>query len=192
MTIIPHHRRERIYLTGFMGSGKSTIGPILANTIGYDFVDLDRAIEEAEGKSVTRVFQEDGEQHFRGVEQSILEHLATRPQMVVALGGGTLGNPSNVATIASSGILVYIKISTDLLFKRLQRRSDRPLLMGKDGSRLSGAELRERIEQLSRAREPLYSRADITIDADERRVGITVDRVVRVLSPYLRGGGPGG
>jgi shikimate kinase len=192
MTVIPQHRRERIYLTGFMGSGKSTIGPILANTIGYDFVDLDRAIEEAEGKSVTRVFQEEGEQHFRGVERLILERLATQRQLVVALGGGTLGDPSNAATIATSGILVYLRISTDLLFKRLQRRSDRPLLMGKDGNRLSGAELRERIEQLARAREPLYARADITIDADERRVGITVDRVVRVLSPYLRLSPPGG
>lgn len=192
MIILPPHRRERVYLTGFMGSGKSTIGPILANTIGFDFVDLDRAIEESEGKSVTRVFQEDGEPYFRGVERSMLERLATRPNLVVSLGGGTLSDRTSLATVTSSGILVYIKISTELLVKRLQNRSDRPLLMGSDGNRLSGPELRERIERLAREREPLYARADITIEADERRVGITVDRVVRILTPYLRQGTPGG
>jgi len=191
MIVLPPHRRERVYLTGFMGSGKSTIGPILANTIGFDFVDLDRAIEESEGKSVTRVFQEDGEQYFRGVERSMLERLSTRPNLVVSLGGGTLSDRASLATVTSSGILVYIKISTELLFKRLQNRSDRPLLMGSDGNRLSGPDLRERIERLAREREPLYARADVTIEADERRVGITVDRVVRILTPYLRRGTPG-
>lgn len=191
MIVLPPHRRERVYLTGFMGSGKSTIGPILANTIGFDFVDLDRAIEESEGKSVTRVFQEDGEQYFRGVERSMLERLSTRPNLVVSLGGGTLSDRASLATVTSSGILVYIKISTELLFKRLQNRSDRPLLMGSDGNRLSGPELRERIESLAREREPLYAHADVTIEADERRVGITVDRVVRILTPYLRRETPG-
>lgn len=191
MTVIPPHRRERIYLTGFMGSGKSTIGPILANTVGYDFVDLDRAIEESEGKSVTRVFQEDGERHFRQVERSILETLSKRTGLVVSLGGGTLADPANMETVHSSGILVYIKLSTELLFKRLQHKSDRPLLMGSDGNRLTGPELRARIDQLARAREPLYARADLTIEADERRVGITVDRLVRLLAPHLRRGKAG-
>jgi len=191
MIILPPHRRERVYLTGFMGSGKSTIGPILANTIGFDFVDLDRAIEESEGKSVTRVFQENGEQYFRGAERSMLERLSTRRNLVVSLGGGTLSDRASLATVTSSGILVYIKISTELLVKRLQNRSDRPLLMGSDGNRLSGPDLRERIERLAREREPLYARADVTIEADERRVGITVDRVVRILTPYLRRGTPG-
>ena len=191
MITLPPHRRERVYLTGFMGSGKSTIGPILANTIGFDFVDLDRAIEESEGKSVTRVFQEDGEQYFRGAERSMLERLSTRRNLVVSLGGGTLSDRASLATVTSSGILVYIKISTELLVKRLQNRSDRPLLMGSDGNRLSGPDLRERIERLAREREPLYARADVTIEADERRVGITVDRVVRILTPYLRRETPG-
>jgi shikimate kinase len=191
MTVIPSHRRERIYLTGFMGSGKSTIGPILANTIGYDFVDLDRAIEESEGKSVTRVFQEDGERHFRQVERAILVTLSARAGLVVSLGGGTLSEPANMETVRASGILVYIKLSTDLLFKRLKHKSDRPLLMGSDGNRLDGPELRARIEQLALAREPLYACADLTIEADERRVGITVDRLVRLLTPHLRRGEAG-
>jgi shikimate kinase len=117
--------------------------------------------------------------------------LSTRPNLVVSLGGGTLSDRASLATVTSSGILVYIKISTELLFKRLQNRSDRPLLMGSDGNRLTGPELRERIERLAREREPLYARADVTIEADERRVGITVDRVVRILTPYLRRETPG-
>jgi shikimate kinase len=178
-------RRGRIYLTGFMGSGKSTIGPILANTIGYDFVDLDQSIERKEGKSISRIFTEEGEPYFRGLERSLLGAIAARPRVVVSLGGGTLVDPESFRLIRESGILVYIKLHPDLLFKRLQRKNDRPLLLGDQGRRLSGEDLRRRIRQLAASREHLYAQADLTIEADERRVGITVDRVVHALVPFV-------
>jgi shikimate kinase len=187
MTTVPQQRRERVYLAGFMGSGKSTIGPILANTIGYDFADLDRMIEQVEGRSVSRIFGENGEAYFRKRERELITSLSTQLHLVVSLGGGTLVDPSSLQTIIQTGILVYIKLEPELLFQRLQRRSDRPLLTDREGNRLSPEELRKRIGQLYASREPLYSRADVTIEADERRVGITVDRVVRALSPLLKG-----
>ncbi len=179
-------RRDRVYLTGFMGSGKSTVGPILANTIGYDFVDVDRMIEEAEGISVGEVFRLRGEQCFRLRERELIVRLSGERNRVIALGGGALVDPLNFETVISSGILVYLRLPKEILMKRLQHREDRPLLKDETGARLGESELRERIEELYRTREPLYAKADLILDADERHVGVTVDRLARLLGPYLR------
>jgi shikimate kinase len=179
-------RRERIYLSGFMGSGKSTVGPILANTIGYDFADLDRTIEKEEEMSISEIFRSRGEEYFRGRERELILRFSVCPRLVVSLGGGTLVDPLSLKTIEMTGILVYLKLSPDLLLKRLSNRSDRPMLADAEGNRLPDEELRARVHTLYDARAPLYARADITVEADERRVGITVDRVVRALAPLLR------
>jgi shikimate kinase len=139
-----------------------------------------------EGRPISRIFAEDGEPYFRGLERDLLGAIAARPRIVVSLGGGTLVDPENFRLISGSGILVYIKLDPDLLFKRLQRKNDRPLLLDENGQRLSGEDLRRRIRQLASSREHLYAQADVIIEADERRVGLTVDRVVHALAPFLR------
>ena len=179
-------RKQRIYLAGFMGSGKSTVGPILANTIGYTFADLDRLIESVEGIPVTAIFQTKGEAYFRRLEREQVSLASRRPGFVLALGGGTLNDPATFEIVAGSGILVYLRVSLDLLVRRLRHRQDRPLLMDEEGNRLTESLLHERIARLLEQREPLYNRASVTIDVDERRVGITVDRLVHALHPYLR------
>ena len=179
-------RKDRIYLTGFMGSGKSTIGPILANTIGYDFLDIDRSIETREGRTVTEIFRERGEEYFRSIEREIIARICSQPRLVVSLGGGTITDQETFRIIASSGILVYLKVAPEQLYRRLHRRSDRPLLSDLEGNRLSEPELRKRIQTLHAAREPIYSKADIVVETDEVRVGLTVDRIVKRLSRYLR------
>jgi shikimate kinase len=182
----PTHRSDRIYIAGFMGSGKSTVGPILANTIGYEFGDLDRTIEQREGLPVTAIFQTNGEAHFRSLEHQVVLAASTRQRFVLALGGGTLGHPASLELITATGILVYLRLGLDLLVKRLQQKQDRPMLMDTEGNRLPEPELRERIRELLARREPLYRRADVTIEMDDRRVGITVDRLVQALQPFLR------
>ncbi len=179
-------RKDRIYLTGFMGSGKSTIGPILANTIGYEFVDIDRAIEAREGKTVNENFREHGEPHFRTLERSLIADISGRRGLVVSLGGGTVTDPETFRLVVSSGVLVYLKVNEDQLFKRLHHRTDRPLLSDMEGNRLEEETLRERIRQLYNAREPLYARADIVVVTDDLRVGLTVDSIVRRLNHILR------
>jgi shikimate kinase len=179
-------RRERVYLSGFMGSGKSTVGPILANTIGYEFADLDRTIEKEEGMSISEIFHSRGEDYFRARERDLILRFSVCPHLVVSLGGGTLVDPLSQKTVEMTGILVYLKLSPDLLLKRLGNRSDRPMLTDAEGNRLPEEELRARVRTLYDARAPLYARADITVEADERRVGITVDRVVHALAPFLR------
>lgn len=174
-------QRDRIYITGFMGSGKSTIGPILANTLGYDFADVDRVVEKSEGRSVGEIFREQGEAYFRERELQALLALSIRPHMVISLGGGTLVQPEAFRIIRSSGILVYLKMSPEEVMRRLQHRTDRPLLLDAEGERLPEDQLRARIEKLYVERSPLYEAADVVVTTDETRVGMTVDRIVKLI-----------
>jgi shikimate kinase len=174
-------QRDRIYLTGIMGSGKSTSGPILANTLGYDFADVDRAVEASEGRAVREIFRENGEAYFRERELQALRTLSTRPRMVISLGGGTLVQPSAFQLIRSTGIMVYLKMSPDEVMRRLQHRTDRPLLLDARGEQLPEDQLRARIEQLYSERSPYYEAADVVVPTDETRVGMTVDRIVKLI-----------
>jgi shikimate kinase len=178
-------RYNRVFLTGFMGSGKSTVGPILANSVGYDFVDLDALIEAAEGCSISEIFRTRGEAYFRQREQEEILRLSVRPKLIVALGGGTLVVPETSRIIRSSGVLVYLKLSPEQVYQRVRHRGERPLLADVEGGRLSPDELKARIEHLYRQREALYASADITVESDARRVAVTVDRVVRELASLL-------
>jgi len=180
-----HLRKERVFLTGFMGSGKSTIGPILANTIGYEFVDLDRSIEEVEKESVSMIFRDHGEEYFRSRERTMLAKACGMMHVVVALGGGTLADEQNLQLVHASGVLVYLKLSREQVFLRLRRRNDRPLLSGPDGMPLDDKQLHKRIEDLYEAREPLYATADLTVQTDESRLGVTVDALVHRLTPLM-------
>lgn len=169
-----------------MGSGKSTIGPILANTIGYDFVDIDRAVEAAVGKSVNDIFLDSGEDHFRALEAAIIGEVSVRSALVISLGGGTIMEEENRRIITASGITVYLKSTPENIYKRVHHRDDRPVLKDTTGHRLSDEQLWRRIQDLYNLREPVYAGADFTIVTDDRRVGLTVDDIVRKLTPVLR------
>jgi shikimate kinase len=179
-------RKDRVYLTGFMGCGKSTIGPILANTIGYDFVDVDKKIEQVEGRSISQIFAEKGEKHFRDLERKILVEVSALPRTVISLGGGTMTIAENLELVLATGLVVYLKITPEQLFHRLRHRSDRPLLRSSDGNQLSDEELRSRIHHLYEAREPLYARADIILPTDGTKLGLTVDNIVKRISGLIQ------
>ncbi len=181
-----HQRKSLIYLTGFMGSGKSTIGPILANTLGYGFTDVDRVIEEQAGKSVKDIFREDGEKCFRDLERHVIADLSLLDHHVVSLGGGTVVDETNFIIIRNSGILIYLYSTPEHLLLRLQHKTDRPVLATAEGERLTPDQLREKVMNLFAAREPLYSQANLIIHTDEKRVGITVDEIVRKLHGLTR------
>ncbi len=179
-------KKNLIYLTGFMGSGKSTIGPILANTLGYDFVDVDKLIEERVGKSVKQIFQDEGEAYFRTMEWNMIEESSRCNNRVISLGGGAMMDTRNFTLVKNSGIVVYLYSSPEHLLQRLQNKTDRPILSNSGGDRLDLPQLRERILQLYAVRSPIYSQAHITIDTDERKVGRTVDDIVKRLSGMLK------
>jgi len=182
MSVKTRSRSDRVFLTGFMGNGKSTIGPILANTIGYEFVDVDRAIERFVRKTVNEIFHEHGEEYFRTLERNLIADLCARKNIVVALGGGTIADPVSYKAVTASGVLVYLKIPPQQIITRLRSKTDRPLLTGASGEILDEESVRSRAMSLYLAREPFYEKADITVLSGEQSVGLTVDEIVRKLS----------
>lgn len=124
---------ERIVLTGFMGSGKSTVGRSLAQRLGWRFVDLDTVIEQHDGRAVSRIFAESGEAAFRAMETEALTLALHEPQLVVALGGGALETPANRRALgaATQTCTVLLTASFDTLYDRCQQQiiaaADSPL-----------------------------------------------------------------
>ena len=179
----------RIYLTGFMGCGKSTLGPILANVLGYDFADLAAAIEAETRRSVQAIFAEDGEAAFRSIEAEALRRTARRERLVVSLGGGALAREENLQFALAHGTVVYLRVPTAQLVQRLQKSpTERPLLQDEQGRPLSREALTEKIRTMLAAREPYYTRTHLTVDVGGRDVGQTVDAVVRALNRLHRQG----
>jgi shikimate kinase len=172
---------NKIYLTGFMGSGKSTIGPILANTLGWDFYDLDSIIEQKEDKKISRIFEENGEDYFRNLEKEILKDLAGREKVIVALGGGTITNQENIDFLKKSGNIIYIKISAESAYKRLRFKRDRPILLRNGTVNLSKDEFIGKIQQLLSDRNKYYEQADIIIETDNLPIGVTIDKIAKVI-----------
>lgn len=164
-----------------MGSGKSTIGPILANTLGFDFVDIDKEIEQKARKPVIRIFYDSGERAFRALEHETVREVSQRSNCVVSLGGGTIADEENYRLIRQSGIIVYLKLSNEEILHRVQHKTDRPMLKTDQGLPLSKDELERRIDDLLKRREYFYTRADIVISTDKKRVGHTVDEIVKEL-----------
>ncbi len=151
-----------IFLIGFMGSGKTTTGRLLAERLWYEFADLDVLIEEREGMEVTEIFARKGEDYFRKVEAEVLESVLEGRNMVIACGGGTACFHDNMQKMKSAGITIYLKVSPELLARRLSGGpSSRPLVAG-----MQGEELKNYIRKLLAGREGWYRQCDIIYDAD--------------------------
>jgi shikimate kinase len=182
--VTKHH--SLIFLTGFSGSGKSTIGPLLANSLGYEFIDLDQTIEKHAGKTITRIFAEYGEEYFRNLEHQFLKGLVEQNNLVISLGGGVLENNLSYKLIKESGTLVYLKSPSKTLARRLYNKTDRPLLKGQNGQKLSREEIEDKISTILSKREPQYESADITVHTDINRIGSTVEELTRKIERYVR------
>jgi len=180
------NKNNRIYLTGFMGSGKSTVAPILANALGFTFVDMDCEIENLTGKKISEIFSDLSEEYFREVESSVLQEVSHRDRSVISLGGGTIANESNLQIIKSTGVLIYLKTSAEQIYHRLKRKTDRPLVRSKIGVTLNEEQLRNRISVLLSKREQFYNQADVIVITDDQRIGLTVDEIVQNLKNLIR------
>lgn len=176
---------NRIYLAGFMASGKSTIGPILANVLGWDYYDLDCEIERREKKKIVDIFEEDGEEYFRTLESSTLNDLSQVNKIVVSLGGGTMAKTDNLNMMKSTGKIVYLETSPEEVYNRLKKKTDRPLVRDLVLSNGSKEEFIARINKLLAERKPYYNQADITINTDTSNVGYTVDLIKKRIIKYI-------
>lgn len=158
----------RIYLTGFMASGKSSVGPRLAARLGSVFWDLDRLIRAHDGRSISDIFEAEGEDAFRAQEAHFLRRTTEVDDLVVALGGGALVDDENWAFAREHGRVVYLEVDPDTILSRVTDEADRrPLLQDEEGAPLPKDQMRDRIEGLLSARRARYEAADATVDATE-------------------------
>ena len=172
---------NRLYLTGFMGSGKSTIAPILANTLGFSCIDMDKAIEDFADKNISEIFSDFGEAYFRELEESMLQKISRQENCIISLGGGTIASGNNLNIVKSTGILIYLKTSVEQIMQRLKFKTDRPLIRSELGIVLDESHRFRHITNLLTKREPYYNQAHLTIPTDNRKVGSTVDDIVEQL-----------
>lgn len=152
-----------IVLTGFMGSGKSTIGKLLAARLGGSFRDLDHDIEKAEGKKISRIFQKEGEKHFRALERHYFSECISKKPLVLAVGGGAIQQTEIFEYVKNHTVMVYLKVPEEILFTRLKRDKERPLLRDEVGLLLDDEKLRSKIRQLLLIREQTYLLADVIL-----------------------------
>ena len=154
--------KNRVYLIGFMGSGKSFLGRQLAAYLNWEFVDLDQEIEKTEALSIKEIFDQKGEEHFRLVEKEQLQKTAEKEKAVIATGGGAPCFHDNMKWIKENGKSVYLKVSPAILLGRLRDdRIDRPLLNDMDVSELSTF-----IKDCLNQRESHYLKANLVVEAD--------------------------
>lgn len=175
----------RVYLTGFMASGKSTVGPLLADRLGYRFVDLDWLIEAQTGRTVVDLFAA-GEAAFRAAEAEALQETTRGYGVVVSTGGGALVNAANLRTAREAGAVVWLRASPDVTMGRLGRARGRPLLADTLARPLRGEALAGRVRDLLAAREPYYAQADFVVNADGVPEAVAVE-VVERLRNWRRG-----
>lgn len=151
-----------IYLMGFMASGKSSLGARLARRLAIDFIDLDEFIEEEQGKTISTLFQEHGEDYFRKLERNALQIVSSK-NAVISLGGGTPCQTENLEIIIKSGVSFYLKVRKEVLIGRLKgQKHKRPLV-----ANLVGDELNKYVEQKLTEREAFYTQANYILAKDK-------------------------
>ena len=149
--------KENLILIGFMGTGKTSLGKLLANKLGRGFVDLDQKIERDAGMTIPKIFELHGEKYFRELEKKAVREVSERKNLVIATGGGTVKDAENVRLLKNSGVIICLTTDPEEIFRRTERRGERPLLDNNE-QRL------ETIKKLLAEREIFYSKADYTID----------------------------
>ncbi len=168
-----------------MTSGKSTLGQILANVLGWNFYDLDKELENDEHQKVSEIFENKGEAYFRKIESSKLQKLSGEEFVIIALGGGTLINDDNLNLILNTGKLVYLKVSPEIIYKRIKNKIDRPLFKDFVLAGNSKEEFIKKINSMLEERNKYYNKANLSFTVDDSPIGVTVDRLAKSIKKIL-------
>lgn len=165
---------SRIYLTGFMGSGKTTLGRLLSLLLDYQFVDLDTYIEEWSGRAIPDIFAGTGERHFRSLESKALSESFSWSDTVIAVGGGAIVSEETVGRVLQNGLLVYLSAKEDSLLSRIEGSAGtRPLFTDQDS-----------VSALLSARIPFYERAHITYCTDQESPAESISGLVDEIESW--------
>ena len=164
-------------LIGFMGTGKTSTGRLLASRLGYSFVDTDRKIEKECHLTIKQLFAEHGETYFREQEAAVVRKVARQHHLVISTGGGTILNPDNMKALRKKGVIVSLTASVEVILERTSRKNTRPLLENQ-----TMEERRAAITKLRAQREDLYKQADLIIDTSE----LSPLQVVEQIMSFVR------
>ena len=156
--------KKNIFLTGFMGSGKTSVGKVLANYLKVDFFDTDELIVQEQGMSVNEIFTRYGENYFRSRETEALKPLGNRSPgtCVISTGGGAVLREENFLLMKKNGLIVYLDVSAGEAWRRIKNNHDRPLLKVDNPCKV--------MRELLQERRPFYQKADLTINSSGKTV----------------------
>ena len=168
-------RIRNIYIVGFMGTGKTSAGRLVAGRLGLEFADMDTLIAEREKRSIPDIFKDSGETYFRALEKKIVGELTRKDGVDVSCGGGTFVDPENIALLKKTGTVVCLSSSPERILERTKRYVHRPLLKVADPL--------GRIRELLEARRPSYEQAHHMIDADRLSVEETAEALLDAMKP---------
>ncbi len=164
---------KNIYLVGFMGTGKTTVGRQLAKVLKRQFVDLDDLIELREKKAIADIFAAEGEAYFRRLEAHTLKEVAKENDFIVACGGGIVINKDNIILMKETGKLLCLSATPEIILKRTQGFRHRPLL--------NVSNPKQKVELLFKLRAPFYALADKCIDTSKLSVKQVVEKVLKIV-----------
>ncbi len=160
-----------LVLTGFMGSGKTSVSKELSKLTGMKAVDTDQMVEKKSGKKISRIFAEKGEEYFRGLESAAAKKAASMKNVIIATGGGIIKKPENIKALRKTGTVIFLKNSFAVSAKRLKNKKDRPLFMQ---DKIGQA------RELYKGRLPLYiKQADIIINTDRKTIRQAAEEIIR-------------
>ncbi|MDX9881706.1 MAG: shikimate kinase [Prolixibacteraceae bacterium] len=166
----------RIYLIGYMGCGKSTLGRQLASLLGLTLIDLDHYLENKYFKTIPQIFEEEGEEDFRRKEQAVLHEVSTFENVIVATGGGAPCFFDNMDVMNRTGFCIFLDVDTSELVERLTHaKTERPIIKGKSGEELAGF-----IDGMMEKRRPFYEKAKYILKGKN----ITVDQVLKIINKH--------
>ncbi|MFN3827288.1 MAG: shikimate kinase [Micavibrio sp.] len=170
-----------LVLTGMMGVGKTRLGKMLAEALGWPFYDSDEEIEKAAGLSIPEIFEKYGEPHFRDGERRVIKRLLENPKSVIATGGGAVMNPETAADLLADSISIWIKADLDTMVARTAKTDKRPLL--KEG------DPREILSRLIEVRYPVYDKAPVHVDSSLGETEeIVADMLGQIYTVLMRAG----
>ena len=166
------NNKLNISLCGMMGSGKSAVGKILANKLDYNFIDIDKMIEINAKKTIKKIFEEDGEEYFRNLEEKITINILKNKNTIVSLGGGAIINKKIRDSIKKNSYNIYLNVDVDILTKRLRNSKNRPLIYNKN--------LKKELINLISIREKFYLKADLIVK-NEKNIIKTIESIIKKI-----------
>ncbi|MCL4439747.1 MAG: shikimate kinase [Firmicutes bacterium] len=165
-----------LVLVGFMGTGKTTVGRKLAKMFGLKFVDTDHEIEQVTGLTVSEIFKKYGEVRFRSEEKAAVRRVTRNHSQVIATGGGVVLNPENMERLKETGIVVCLTAAPEVIYQRVIRKKNRPLLRTEDPLHT--------IKSLLAERKSFYEGAHVTVDTSNREIDGVIAEVGRIYREY--------